>query len=120
MNKSHYHWGIASLYQGEMPHTVEKAWKKERKKKKESLSMKTLAHPKYPSSEYKMQNLTGQTHHTWRSARALHTRFDCAGVRFGGERTGYIETISWKIKIKISNSSKWRATKNHLSIEKTN
>lgn len=40
--------------------------------------------------------LDRQTHLTWRRARALHTRFDCAGVRLGGERTGYIETISWK------------------------
>ncbi len=31
---------------------------------------------------------------TCRRARALQTRFDCAGERFGGDKTGYIETIS--------------------------
>jgi hypothetical protein len=40
-----------------------------------------------------------QTNLTWRRARALHTRFDCPGLRLGGDNTGYIDTISWK-KIK--------------------
>jgi len=47
----------------------------------------------------------------------LHTRVDCAGVRFGGEITGNIETISWKKK-KILVSGGQQRSKKHLFLEK--
>ena len=44
---------------------------------------------KIKSIQYWQTKISGK-HFTWRSARALQTLFDCAGVRFGGDNTGYI------------------------------